>query len=184
MWRYELHPSHLISVVHYVVKVETVECNVTVVCITKENCIKHIVYASSKWTCRLKNLRCYATICVRKKDLWHLWPAKMLGANLGWLWTERYRGCDWPVARQSEIIYACWWRTLWTHAAKLLFICIIWFIIPSTCCSFLNLTVKTALKFVNILRSFRQKTKLAPFFMAHGIVRCVENIGAMWRNVN
>jgi len=25
-------------------------------------------------------------------------------------------------------LYACWWRTLWTHAAKLLFICIMWFI--------------------------------------------------------
>jgi len=39
------------------------------------------------------------------------------------LWTERYRGCDRPVARQ----YACWKRTLWTHAAKL-FICIMWVI--------------------------------------------------------
>jgi len=43
-------------------------------------------------------------------------------------WTERYQGCHWPVARQSEIMYACWWQTLWTHAAKLLFICIMWFI--------------------------------------------------------
>ena len=24
--------------------------------------------------------------------------------NLGWLWTEHYRGCDWPVERQSEIV--------------------------------------------------------------------------------
>jgi len=66
--------------------------------------------------------------CVYGTKIWHLWPAKMLDANLGWLWTEHYRGCDWPVARQSEIMYVCWWRTLWTHAAKLLFICIMWFI--------------------------------------------------------
>jgi len=44
---------------------------------------------------------------VWNKDMWHLWPARMLDANLGWLWTEGYRGCDWPVARQSEIMYAC-----------------------------------------------------------------------------
>jgi len=43
-------------------------------------------------------------------------------------WTECYRSCNWPVARQSEIMYACWWQTLWTHAAKLLFICITCFI--------------------------------------------------------
>jgi len=49
-------------------------------------------------------------------------------ANLGWLWTERYPGCGWPVARLSEIMCACWWQTLWTHAVKLLFICIMWFI--------------------------------------------------------
>jgi len=50
---------------------------------------------------------------------------KCLTQTWGWLWTERYRGCDWPVARQSEIMCACWWQTLWIHAAKLLFICII-----------------------------------------------------------
>jgi len=71
-----------------------------------------------------------------KKDLWHLWPSKMLDANLGWLSTERYGGCDWPVARQSEIMYACWWRTLWTHAAKLLFISIMCFI--RTLCETVN----------------------------------------------
>jgi len=29
-----------------------------------------------------------ATMRVWNKDLWHLWPAKMLDANLGWLWTN------------------------------------------------------------------------------------------------
>jgi len=41
---------------------------------------------------------------------------------------QRYWGFDWPVARPSEITCACWWWTLWTHAVKLLFICIMWFI--------------------------------------------------------
>jgi len=36
--------------------------------------------------------------------------------KLGWLETERYRGCGWPVARPYAIICVCWWRTLWTHA--------------------------------------------------------------------
>jgi len=35
-------------------------------------------------------------------------PTKMLDANLCWLWTERYQGCDWPVVRQSETMYAFW----------------------------------------------------------------------------
>jgi len=61
----------------------------------------------SKWTCRLQNLGCYATMRVRNKDFWHLWPAKMLDGNLDWLWTERYRGCNWPVARQSEMMRSC-----------------------------------------------------------------------------
>jgi len=65
---------------------------------------------------------------VQNKDLWHLWPAKMPDANLGWLWTERYRGYDWPVARPSEITRACWWQTLWTRTVKFLYICIIRFI--------------------------------------------------------
>ena len=49
-------------------------------------------------------------------------PAKTLDANIGWLWTERYRQCDLPTARPSEIICACWWWALWTHAVKILFI--------------------------------------------------------------
>jgi len=46
---------------------------------------------------------------------------KTLDANLGWLWTERYRGCSWPVVQASGIMCAGWRRTLWTHAVKLLF---------------------------------------------------------------
>jgi len=129
MWRYELHRPHLISVSTLPCESRNSKNVILQWYITKENCIKRIVYASSKWAYRLSNLGCYATIRIRRnKDLWHLWPAKMLDANLGWLWTERYQGCDWPVARQSEIMCACWWRTLWKHVAKLWFICIMWFI--------------------------------------------------------
>jgi len=60
----------------------------------------------------------------------------MLDANLDWLWTELYRGCEWPLAWQSEIMCALWWRTLWTHAAKLLFTCISWF--TRTFCATVN----------------------------------------------
>jgi len=127
MWRYELHPPHLINVATLPCEIRNSENIILQWDITKENCIKCIVYASSKWTCRLWNLGCYAAMHVRNKDLWDLWPAEMLDANLGWLWTESYQGCDWPVARLSEILCACWWRTLWTHAVKLLFICITWF---------------------------------------------------------
>jgi len=136
MWRYELQPPHLINVATQPCESRNSKNVILQWDITKENCIKRIVYASSKWTCTLQNLGCYATMHVGNKDLWHLWPAKMLEANLGWLWTERYRGWDWPVARQSEIMYACWWRTLWTHAAKLFSICIMWFI--RTFCETIN----------------------------------------------
>jgi len=60
--------------------------------------------ASSKWTCRLQNLGCYAAMRVWNKDLWHQQPAEILDTNLVWLWTERYWGCNWPVAWLSEII--------------------------------------------------------------------------------
>jgi len=62
---------------------------------------------------------------VRNKDLWYLWPAKMLDANLGWLWRERYRDCDWPVVRQSVCVLVV--DTLNT-CCKIMFICIMRFI--------------------------------------------------------
>jgi len=128
MWWYKLHPPHLISVATLPCESRNSENVILQWVITKENCIKCIVYTSSKWTCRLQNLGCCVAMHVRNKDLWHLGPAKTLDANLGWLWTERYWGCNWPMAQPSEIMCACWWRTLWTHAVKLVFICIMWFI--------------------------------------------------------
>jgi len=55
---------------------------------------------------------CSNALHIRNKDLWRLWPTKTLDTNWVWLWTERYWGYDWPVARQSVIMCACWWRAL------------------------------------------------------------------------
>jgi len=33
-------------------------------------------------------------------------PEKLPDANLVWLWTERYQGCNWPVERPFEIMCA------------------------------------------------------------------------------
>jgi len=124
MWRYELRPPHLINVAIVPCESQNTEkCNNTVGKL-------HQMYriASSKWTCRLWNLGYCAVMRVRNKALWHQWPAKMLNVNSVWFSTECYQGCDCQVARPSEIMCACWWWTLWTHAVKLLFICIIWFI--------------------------------------------------------
>jgi len=97
MWRYELHPPHLVNVATLPFETENTENVILQWDITKENFIKCIVYASSKWTCRLWNSgSCYAAMRVRNKDLWHLclWHAKTLGANLGWLWTQKVRVQD------------------------------------------------------------------------------------------
>ena len=88
MWWYKLHPPHLISIATLPCESWNSEDVILQWVITKENCIKCVVYTSSKWTCRLYNLGCYAAMRVRNKDLWHLWPPKTLDANLGWLWTE------------------------------------------------------------------------------------------------
>ena len=113
-WWYELHPPHLINVATLPCESRNSKNVILQWHITKENCIKRVVYASSNWTCIWHNLGCSAAMRVWNKGLWHLWPAKTLDANLGWFWKERHRGCDWPLARPSEIMCACWWRKLWT----------------------------------------------------------------------
>jgi len=126
MWQYELHPPYLINVAILPCESRNRK-NVILQCdITKENCIKHIVYASQNGPVDYKIWGVAQQCNERRLDISDL--QKMLDANLGWLWTERHRGCNWPVVQQSEIMYACWWWTLWTHPAKLLFISIMWFI--------------------------------------------------------
>jgi len=51
--QYELHPSHLINVATLPCEIRNSESVILQWNITKENCIKRIVYASSKWTRRL-----------------------------------------------------------------------------------------------------------------------------------
>ena len=50
MWRYELHPPHLINVATLPCESRNSKNVVLQLDITKQNCIKRIVYASSKWT--------------------------------------------------------------------------------------------------------------------------------------
>jgi len=64
----------------------------------------------------------YTAMRVWNKDSWHRRSAKTLDASFVWLWPEHHRHCDWPVVWPSEIMCACWWRTLWTRALKWMFI--------------------------------------------------------------
>jgi len=86
MWWYKLHPPHVINVVTLPCENRNSENVILQWVITKENCITCIVYASSKWTCRLQNLGCYAAMHVRNKDFWYLdlqksWPKLGLTLN-------------------------------------------------------------------------------------------------------
>jgi len=53
IWRYELHPPHLINVATLPCESRNSKNVMLQWNITKENCIKRIVYASLKWTSRL-----------------------------------------------------------------------------------------------------------------------------------
>jgi len=52
-------------------------------------------------------LRCYTAMRIWNTDSWHRRPAKMLTANLVWVWPGHHWCCDWPVAWPSEIMCAC-----------------------------------------------------------------------------
>jgi len=105
-WWYELNPPHLINAATLPCDSQnTAKCNITLWYYQRKYASNQMYYtASSKWTCRLQNLGCYAAMRVWNKDLWHQQPAEILDTNLVWLWTERYWGCNWPVAWLSEII--------------------------------------------------------------------------------
>ena len=94
MWRYELHPPDLINVAILPCESQNIK-NVTLQRdISKENCIRCII-SSSEWTRVIMCLTvtysgCYTAKHVRNEDLWHRRPAKMLDANLFWLWPKHY----------------------------------------------------------------------------------------------
>jgi len=58
--------------------------------------------------------------CVYRTSVWtkicDICDLQVLDTNLGWFWTERYRGCDRPVEWQSEIMCAV--IMMWTVEAR------------------------------------------------------------------
>jgi len=136
MWRYELHPPHLINVA-------TIPCGSR----NSENVIlpsgilpKKI---ASNVSCMLHrngpvDYKMWGVMrqCVYQTKICDIYDLQICLTQTWVDWTERYQGCDWPVTWPSEIIYVCWWYTVWTLAAKLLFICIMWFI--KTFCETVN----------------------------------------------
>jgi len=118
VWTSPTSPSA--ALLHYLVKVETLK-----ICPRQ---LHQCITASLKWTRVSMCNKCiyfgsYTAMCVWNNDSWHRRPVKTLVANLVWLWTRHYQRCDWPVVTwPSEIMCACWWWTLWTHAVKWTFI--------------------------------------------------------------
>jgi len=113
MKRDDMNFTHLpkLMFLHYLVKLETPKMLYdSVIFITKVNCIRCII-ASLKWTsvmCHIIYL--FGVLCSNActKQIWHLWPARTLDANLVRLWTGRYQRCSWPVAWPSDVMCACW----------------------------------------------------------------------------
>jgi len=96
MWQYELHSPHLIYVATLpcLCESENTENVLLQWDITKENYIRCII-ASPKWARVIMCLTftysgCYTAKRVWNKDSWHWRPAKMLDANLFWLWLEHH----------------------------------------------------------------------------------------------
>jgi len=114
MWRYELHSPHLITVATLPCKIRNIKNVILQWDIAKENCIKRMLHRNGPVDYKIC-MGCYATVRVRNKDLWHLWPSKMLGANLDRLWTERYRGWaaidQWRDSLRSCVLVADILRT-------------------------------------------------------------------------
>jgi len=59
-------------------------------------------------------------ICDLQKRFMQTWVD--FGQNVITAAIDQWRDC------LRSCTYACWWRTLSTHAVKLLFVCIVWFI--------------------------------------------------------
>jgi len=120
MWCYELHSPHLINVATLPCESRNSKNVILHWNITKENCVKRIVYTSGPVDYKIWGViqQCvYETKICDICDLRNAW--RKLGLTLNRTLSR---------LQQSEMRYACWWRKLWTHAAKLLFICIMCFI--------------------------------------------------------
>jgi len=135
MWRYELHPPHLINVATLPCESHNTENVILQREITKENCIKCIIALSvdqGHHVLKFTYMGRYTSMHVWN-DSWRQRSAKTLDAYLVRLWPGYYRCYDWPVAWPSEIMFACWWWTLWTHALKWISIYIIHYNILRSC---------------------------------------------------
>jgi len=111
MWLYELHLPHLINVATLLCESQNSwKCNVTVGYYQRKLYQMYRIRFNEMDLCIIKFRVLCSTQCAKQRFVTSM-TCKTLYANLGWLWTERYRVCDWPVARPSEIMCACWWRT-------------------------------------------------------------------------
>ena len=119
MWQYELHPPHLINVTTLHCESQNTE-NVTLQRdITKENCIRCII-ASSKWTRIIMCLNLpvlYSKACMKQRSMTST-TCKNARCKLVLSLTGASSVLAWPF----EIMCACWWWTLWTHALTCMFI--------------------------------------------------------------
>jgi len=112
MWQYELHPPHLINVATLPCESQNTENVILQRDITKENCIRCIVvdqghhvpyiYLSGVLYSKAftKQRFMTSTTC---ENAWYKLVLTLTGTS---------SMLAWP----SEIMCACWWWTLWTHA--------------------------------------------------------------------
>ena len=129
MWRYELHPPHLINVATLPCEIRNSENVILQWGITKENCIKYMVYALSKWTCRLSNFWCYAAMRVWNTDLCDICD---LQKRLTQTWVDSKQNVIEAAIDQCR-------TSVWDHVCvlvattlntccEIMFICIMWFV--------------------------------------------------------
>jgi len=93
---------------HYLVKVKTK--NVILQWdVAKENCIRCMYHGFIKvdqviMCLKFTYLGCYTAMLIWNKDWWPQRPARMLDANLFWLWLGHHRCYDWQLAWPSKVV--------------------------------------------------------------------------------
>ena len=122
MWLYGFHPPHLINVATLPCESQNTENVILQQDITKQNCIRCII-ASSKWTRVITCLTVtylgvlYSKACVKQRFMTST-TCENAWSKLVLTLTETSSMLAWL----SEIMCACWWWTLWTHAVTWMFI--------------------------------------------------------------
>jgi len=125
MWRYGLHPPHLINVATLPCESRNSENVILQWDITKENCINvsYMLHQNGHVDCKIWGLMQQCMYGTKICDIYDLQKCLMQTwvdseQNVIEAAIDQWRDC-------LRSLYACLWRTLWTHAAKLLFICTI-----------------------------------------------------------